>query len=819
MTAIRPKLLSYFPLCKRIERWGCEWIERRIPRIDLSKRMIYLRFVVSGLVLALFGAGAMYRFDVTLPSLSASQSTYSFVDDVEPILMDYCYDCHGDGAGKGGIKLDDFANYEELVANLEMWEGVHHNIDAFLMPPSEKPQMEDSEREILATWIEQEVFRLDPRNPDPGRVTIRRLNREEYRNSVRDLLGNQHLDPSEDLPPDDTGYGFDNVGDVLSMSPGLFEKYAIAADRVLSSVIRTRPPEPGRVVVSPEDDFRGVRHASSGTGVLASAGAVGAKLKVPRDGEYTLRILAGADHAGNELPRMLVKFHGGNQKEFEVKAGREQPQYCEMPVKAQRGDRWLEMAFVNDFYDPNNKNPQRRDRNLHIFRAELIGPLNLKPPPPSPTQKALFSVAGPGPEEDQARRIVSTFARKAWRKPVSKEEVDRLLQFVKLAKNEGDSFEMGIKLALQATLVSPHFLFRAESQARPDDPGKIHKIDEHALASRLSYFLWSSTPDDRLLNLADAGKLRENLGAEIDRMIVDPKIEALTENFAGQWLQLRNLDIVMPDPQTYRGWNRNLRDDMREETERFFSTILAENRSVLEFLETDFTFLNEALARHYGIGGIKGNNFRRVFLTDRDRSRRGGVLGHASILTITSNPTRTSPVSRGNWVLENLLGTPPPPPLEGIPDLEETKKKAGKKLTMRQQLEMHRKDPICASCHARMDPIGFALENYDGIGRWREDEEGQKIDPIGQLYTGEAFQSASDLKQLLAEQKGEAFAQNLAEKLLTFALGRGVEYYDQPALNVIHDHVSEHDFRFQSFIHAIAESVPFQYRRGETLTP
>lgn len=781
--------------------------------------MIYLRFIISGLVLAVFGAGAMYRYDVDLPSLTSSESTYSFFDDVEPILIDHCYECHGEGASKGGIELDAFASEEELVAALEMWEGVHHNIDAFLMPPSEKPPMEDSEREILATWIEQEVFKLDPKNPDPGRVTIRRLNREEYRNSIRDLLGNPNVDPSEDLPPDDTGYGFDNVGDVLSMSPGLFEKYAIAADRVLSSVIQTRPPEPGKVVVSPEDDFRGVRHASNGTGVLASAGAVGAKLQVPRDGEYKLRILAGADHAGNELPKMLVKFQGAKEREFQVKANREQPQYCEMSVKAQRGDRWLEMAFTNDFYDPNNKDPQRRDRNLHIFRAELIGPLNVKPPPPSPTQKALFNVAGPGPEKDQARRIISKFARKAWRKPVSQEEVERLLQFVELAKSEGDTFEMGIKLALQATLVSPNFLFRAESQARPDDPGKIHKIDEHALASRLSYFLWSSTPDDRLLNLADAGQLRDNLDSEIDRMIADPKIRALTQNFAGQWLQLRNLDIVMPDPKTYRTWNHDLRDSMREETERFFSTILVENRSVLEFLDADFTFLNERLARHYGIGGVRGNNFRMVSLKDEDQSRRGGVLGHASVLTITSNPTRTSPVSRGNWVLENLLGTPPPPPLEGIPDLEETRKRAGKKLTMRQQLEMHREDPVCASCHARMDPIGFALENYDGIGRWRDQEEGQDIDPAGQLYTGEEFQGASDLKLLLAEEKGEAFAQNLAEKLLTYALGRGVEYYDQPALNEIHDHVSEQDFRFQSFLHAIANSVPFQYRRGESISP
>ncbi len=775
--------------------------------------MGFRHVIASCLVLLIFAAGAMQRFGMSLADVRSPQ-TISFDDDVEPILAEHCYDCHAEGASKGGVVLDEFADREEMLTALDMWESVHHNVEALLMPPSDHPPMSEEEKLMLAGWIEREVFRLDPKNPDPGRVTIRRLNREEYRNSIRDLLGDLGFDPAADLPPDDTGYGFDNVGDVLTMSPGLFEKYAIAADRLLSAAIRTRPPEPGRVVVS-QEEFRGVRHAPNGTGSLSGAGAIGAKIKVARDGEYQLRILVGADHAGDELPQMLVKFQGNKDRKFAVKAQRQQPQYCEAKVTTRRGDRWLELAFLNDFYDPKNKDPSRRDRNLHIYRAELAGPLNLKPPPPTATHKVIFSRGGTGTEADRARRIVAAFARKAWRRPVEAPELDRLLQFVDLAKAEGDNFESGVKLALQAVLVSPKFLFRAESQARPDDPAEIHPIDEHALASRLSYFLWSTTPDDRLLNLADSGELRENLDAEIDRLLRDPKIAAFTRNFAGQWLQLRNLDIVMPDPKTYRGWNAPLREAMRQETEQFFSAILAGNRSVLEFLDADFTFLNEPLARHYGIGEVKGNQFRRVSLTGANRERRGGLLGHASILTITSNPTRTSPVNRGNWVLENLLGAPPPPPLENVPDLEETKKRAGKELTMRQQLEMHAEDKLCASCHARMDPIGLALENYDGIGAWRERDGKEPVDSSGQLYTGEKFEGASELRAILANKKREAFARNLAERLLTYALGRGLQYYDRPALNRIQETAAKDNFRFQAFIHAVVDSAPFQYRRGE----
>lgn len=778
--------------------------------------MTRLKVIILSLILALFAAGAWTRFAPSkLGGIAKSTPQFNFENDIEPILIKYCYDCHGDGMDKGEVALDAFENRQQLLDAFELWQGVHHNIEGQLMPPGDKPQPSDEERAKLTAWIESDVFKLDPDNPDPGRVTIRRLNREEYRNSIRDLVGDVGFDPAAELPADDSGYGFDNIGDVLSLSPGLLEKYVIAADRVLSAAIRTEPPKPEQIRID-SSEFRGFKHASNGTGAMASQGTVGARIKLPRSGEYVVRILVGAEHAGDELPKMHVKIPGAKDRIFEIKAERSQPQYCEQNLKLKGGEGWIEMSFINDFYDPKNKNPQRRDRNLHIYRVEVTGPLNEPPPPPSPMHKAIFAVAPDGlPEREKARHIVQAFARKAWRRPVQPEELERLMEIVKSVMDDGGNHETGVKIALNAVLVSPNFLFRGEFQPDPDNPDQIRLVDEHSLATRLSYFLWSSTPDEQLLRLADRGELRENLDAQIDRMLADPKAEALTRNFAGQWLQLRNLELVTPDPKTYKAWNDELRRSMRTETERFFAAIVAENRSVLELLDADFTFLNDQLARHYGIDGVNGREFRRVSLTGPQRERRGGVLTQASILTITSNPTRTSPVNRGAWVLENILGTPPPPPIENVPDLEETRKKAGKNLSMREQLEIHREKPVCASCHARMDPIGFGFENYDGIGAWRDEDAGHPIDSSGELYTGEKFSGGSELRKILVEHKRQAFARALAEAMLTYALGRGVEYYDKPALTEITQKVERGDFRFHALIHAIVDSVPFQYRRGD----
>lgn len=769
------------------------------------------KYITTGFVLLLFGLGA-----VTRPQLDAAPK-YSFAKDVEPILFEHCYDCHGDGVSKGEVALDEFETPEQMLADLSFWEGIHHNVESQLMPPNDEPQLSDEQKIIITGWIEQQVFKLDPRNPDPGKVTIRRLNREEYRNTMRDLIGDVGIDPGADLPPDDTGYGFDTIGDVLTMSPSLLEKYVIAADRILSKAIRTGPPEPLRIQRDPKEHFRGVKHAPDGTGRMSSHGTVGTKFNIPIDGKYKLRFLLDADHAGDELPKLEVKLAESDNTIIEIDAERSKPKYYEHTLTAKKGDRWLEMSFINDFYDPENKNPRRRDRNVQIHKVELIGPLDGPPPPPPQAHQDIFAAGGAsGSPKEKAQRIIADFGRKAWRRPLSKDEVNRLYEFVEMAQSEGDSYEAGIKLALQATLSSPNFLFRGE----PDHAkrsGKIEQISEYALASRLSYFLWSSTPDAPLLDLAGKGELRKNLDAQVDRMLNDPKAYALTQNFAGQWLELRNLDLVNPSRNTYKTWNPNFPKFMREETERFFWEILSENKSVVTFLDADFTYVNSALAKHYGIPNVNGNEFQRVSLEGDLRKQRGGILTHGSVLTITSNPTRTSPVNRGNWVLANLLGTPPPPPLEDVPELEEAKKEAKEKnLTLRQQLELHRQAPLCASCHKRMDPIGFALENFDGVGVWRDKDDGQPIDASSTLYTGETFNGIAELRTILAEQKNEAFVRHLSKMLLTYALGRGVEYYDKPALNEIFEQTKDEDYHFQAMIHAIVKSVPFQYRRAGT---
>jgi hypothetical protein len=395
---------------------------------------------------------------------------------------------------------------------------------------------------------------------------------------------------------------------------------------------------------------------------------------------------------------------------------------------------------------------------------------------------------------------------------VAVRELDRLIQLFDLASKEGESFESAVKISLQAVLVSPHFLFRGEVQPNPDNPAAIHDIDEFALATRLSYFLWSTMPDDELMALAEKRRLRRNLDAQVKRMLADPKAGALVDHFAGQWLQLRNLPLVSPDRKAFPAFDDELRAAMQLETEMFFQHILKQDHSILEFLDADYTFVNDRLARFYGIPGVEGAEFRKVSTAG---TPRGGLITQGSVLTVTSNPTRTSPVKRGKWVLENLLGTPPPPPPPDVPELDEAKRKLTG--TLRQRMEQHRANPLCASCHERMDPIGFALENFDGVGAWREKDGEAPIDPAGQLTTGEAIQGAASLKEVLLKSKADDFTRCLTEKMLTYALGRGLEFYDKCAVDRITGRVAAEGYRFSTLILEIVRSVPFQKRRGDTL--
>jgi hypothetical protein len=412
---------------------------------------------------------------------------------------------------------------------------------------------------------------------------------------------------------------------------------------------------------------------------------------------------------------------------------------------------------------------------------------------------------------ETAREIIGAFARRAYRRPVTRTESDRLLRLFQMADQDGETFEASVKVALTAVLVSPHFLFRGELQPDPNDPGTVHPIDEFALASRLSYFLWSTMPDEELFGHAERKTLRKNLEFQVRRMLNDPRANALVDNFAGQWLQLRNIRLVAPDPKTFPDFDGALRDAMQKETELFFANIIREDRSVLEFLEANYTFVNERLARFYGIDQVVGDDFQRVSLKG---TGRGGLLTQASILTVTSNPTRTSPVKRGKWVLDNLLDSPPPPPPPDVPELEEGGVLTG---SLRQRMEQHRENPMCASCHARMDPIGFGLENFDGIGAWRQKEGEFAIDPSGKLVTGESFDGVADLKRILLKNKRDDFARCLTRKMLTYALGRGLEYYDKCAVDQIRRRLARNRYKFSTLILEIVKSTPFQMRRGEAV--
>jgi hypothetical protein len=736
----------------------------------------------------------------------------NYQDHVRPVLATYCYGCHGEKR-KGGLDLRRFADAADVKRDRQLFEKVLKNLQFEVMPPESKPQPTPAQRQLVASWIESQLFYCDCSQPDPGRVTLRRLNRTEYNNTIQDLVG-VDFHPADDFPADDVGYGFDNIGDVLSMPPVLLERYLAAAERILDAAIVTGPlPPPVKRFAGRE--LEGGTLTPEGGRVLASEGEVGVEFPFPAAGEYHLRVRAFGDQAGPEPARMSLRLGGQEVQALEVAAKRVRPETYEAKLRVEAGRKRVAAAFLNDYYQPQDPNPANRDRNLHLLHLEITGPVDSRMPPLPESHRRIFFCQPDGPREAAlqscARRILGEFARRAYRRPVTLAEVDRLMRFFELARGDGANFEASVKLALQAVLVSPHFLFRGELQPEPDNPRSVHPVNEFALASRLSYFLWSSMPDEELFRLAEQGTLRKHLADQVKRMLGSPRAQALVDGFASQWLQVRNLDLVAPDPKEFPNFDADLRAAMRRETELFFAAIMREDRSVLDFLEADFTFVNQRLARHYGLADIRGDDFQRVSLRG---TPRGGLLTQASILTITSNPTRTSPVKRGKWVLENILGTPPPPPPPDVPELPEAK---GEKLvgTLRERMEQHRSNPMCSSCHARMDPIGFGFENFDGVGAWRERDGDRPIDPAGQLVSGESFHGPAGLRAILLNRKKDEFVRCLSTKMLTYALGRGLEYYDRCALDQITQQLAKNHYRFSTLVLEIVKSAPFQLRRGE----
>jgi len=722
--------------------------------------------------------------------------------DVQPLLTKLCAKCHSGDEPQGELKLDGYLERGEIVADRQTWEKISQKLHSHEMPPEDEPQPSAADRERITEFIDGQIAKFDcGRERDPGRVTIRRLNRAEYNNTIRDLTG-VDFQPAADFPSDDVGYGFDHIGDVLSLPTILLEKYLAAAEKIVDRAVGF---EQVNLVTG---EIEGGQIIDGGARILPSKLEVRTKLRLFGTGDYLFRVRAYGEQAGDEPVKMAMYLDNKLIRNFDVEAVEKAPQVYEGWLSTKGGQRTFSIVFLNDYYNPTG--PEPHDRNLVIDNLEVMGPY-------PPTARQLI-----GREhlpEDQtvlAREVITGFMTRAYRRPATSNEVDRVLKLVDQALADGENFNRAIGLGMQAILVSPHFLFRVEIDPDPDNPKAVRTINDYELATRLSYFLWSTMPDDELFSAARLGTLRDqdSLDRQVRRMLADRKSQALVENFAGQWLQLRNLKTVAPDKGVYPAWDDTLRASMQTETEMFFAEVMREDRSVLDFIDGPYTFVNERLARHYGIADVKGKEFRKVSL---EGTERGGVLTHASVLTVTSNPTRTSPVKRGKWVLENLLGTPPPPPPPDVPPLGE-QPAAEATGSLRERLEQHRAKADCAICHNRMDPLGFGLENYDGVGSWRTQDGAFKIDPAGVLPNGQSFAGPAELKAVLKTRQDD-FLRCLAERMLTYALGRGVEYSDKCTVTDIVKAMKANEFRFSSMILAIVHSDSFQQRRGTGTKP
>jgi Protein of unknown function (DUF1588)/Protein of unknown function (DUF1587)/Protein of unknown function (DUF1592)/Protein of unknown function (DUF1585)/Protein of unknown function (DUF1595)/Planctomycete cytochrome C len=836
-----------------------------------------------------------------VPSVNGAEATTPAVryhEKIEPILERYCYGCHGYGSSEGDRSFDEFASDEAMLADTKLWWAVLKNVRAQMMPPAEEEQPTPAERDEIIRWIETDAFGVNPADPDPGHVTLRRLNRAEYRNTIRDLMGVDY-ETAENFPPDDSGYGFDNIGDALSLSPLLMEKYIQAAETIVAQgVPKVSKVVPTRRVAG--DQFSSDDGQRTGKLSFYEPGKLAGNIRIDKPADY----------------RIVVETRIDGYWEFD-------PGRCEVICMFNGRQLFRETYEWRDDLDI------RHDLTEHLDAGEYPLSVELKPLVPAdqkhkyldyridgvriegpldrevwvaPANYARFFPDGPappnGPERDAyAQKVLDRFATRAYRRPVDEASVERLVALAKLVYDQPNrTFEDGIGQAMVAVLASPRFLFRVE-EAGATPPGKSFPfVDEYALASRLSYFLWSTMPDDELMELASRGELRANLDAQLARMLADPRSQAFVENFTGQWLQARDVETISVDPiaalghqeeweamlDKFRAAREKLRKErhriererdrqlaeaeqsgdaeaveklkaehrrlaaeedrrrdadrelaradfgkfeairemfggevrhaMRRETELTFDYVIRENRDLAELIDADYTFLNKSLAEYYGIPGVEGNKMRRVELPAG--SPRGGVLTQGTMLVVTSNPTRTSPVKRGLFVLDNILGTPAPPPPQAVPPLEAA---AGAvtdhPASLREALDVHRKDPLCAGCHARMDPLGLALENFNAIGMWRDTEHDRPIDTAGILITGEQFQTIGDLKKVLKNDHRLDFYRCLTEKLLTYATGRGLEYYDEPTVDAIVQRLESEQGRFSVLLREIVGSAAFQQQR------
>ncbi len=750
------------------------------------------------------------------------------------LLRRYCLTCHTQRSMERGtvpVELES-ADLESVPDQAEIWEKVIRKVRTGTMPPLGRPRPDAAAADRLAAWLEIEIDRAAAASPNPGRtVPLHRLNRTEYQNAVRDLL-DLDVDAAALVPADDQSYGFDNIAGVLKVSPTLLERYMNAARHISRLAVGASPMAPTGETFRIVSDLSQYGHQDGLP--FGTRGGLSVSYNFPRDGEYDIELAMLDLFAGapiREPHQLEVSVDGERVALFPlapVDPERDQgaayntgPEDLRVRVPVAAGPRTVTATFIRktgalaeSLRQPFDRPHGEGDYLLyapHLGTLTITGPFDETGIEDTPARRRIF-VCQPGNAAEEApcaRQILSSLARRAYRRPVTGRDLAPLVAFYEQGRMAG-GFEAGIERALRALLVSPDFLFRVVSDPPGAEPGTPYRLSGLELASRISFFLWSSLPDDELLAVAEAGGLEDPavVEAQVRRMLADPRSEALARNFAGQWLRLRNISGALPSDVLFPDFGESLRQDFVRETELFFDSILREGRGVTDLLTADHTFLNERLARHYGIPGVYGSDFRRVSLADGNRR---GLLGQGSILTVTSYPDRTSPVGRGKWVLENVLGTPPPPPPPNVPELEPAED-TGRVLAMRERMEQHRENPVCASCHRVMDPLGLALENFDAIGRWRGHMPGgSAIDASGTMPDGTAFDGPAELRGLLVRDR-EQFATVVTEKLLIYALGRGIEYYDAPAVRRIVRGSAADDYGLASLVVGVVQSTPFRMR-------
>lgn len=827
------------------------------------------------------------------PYQSAAQTPEQvFTQTVQPFFAHNCYSCHNGELETAQLDLESYQTAAAVTGERKTMEHILQKLNSGAMPPKQMPRPKPDELKAVTEWLSQQLglpteantkpqeatARTGPAPLNPGRVTARRLNRTEYNNTVRDLLGvDSH--PADDFPQDDSGYGFDNIGDVLSLSPVLMEKYMASAEKIArTAVFGHEPLKPTLVRLrSPERNLvpRDTPLTDYDVTGLSLPNAMHNSYRFPVAGEYVIRArLGGQRPPGSEpletdlwIDGQLVKalrVDPATVATFAEEGDRQELGSIEQEfrVKLSAGEHWLAVAITRlyeglpvSYKGPNpahrpvppmrefKPSPDLTPKQIEEIRKK-IAERKAEKIPANSARVGSLEIGGPyaaatGPSAESlkkiyacghlnghhtrgcARIIVEHLAHRAYRRPLEAREVNQLTSLVSAVQNDSGSLEEGIATAIQAMLLSPHFLFRIErnqviAAKKAAAGGAAQPISQHELAARLSYFLWSSMPDDALLAAADRGQLAKPavLEAQVRRMLLDPKSRTLAENFAGQWLETRKLESVKPDRKRFPEFDEYLRRSMRQETELFFDSIVREDRSILDFIDAKYTFMNERLAQFYDVKGVQGPEFRKVTLAAD--SHRGGIVTQASVLTVSSYATRTSPVLRGKWILGNLLDAAPPPPPPDVPNLDDAK--IGTTSSLREQLEQHRKNATCASCHVRMDPLGFGLENFNAIGSWRTSDGQFPINATGTLPDGRTFSGPEGLETILRNQP-EAFAEGLSRKLLTYALGRGLEGYDEAAVTKLVADVKAHDYRFSSVVLNIVKSAPFQMRKGESPPP